>query len=115
MTHSSSAAVSRIRKRQHAAKRALAHAIANGERLTAEQVKLAVAEYNAMGKTVVELTAQSNKWPTQDPPPSPHQMEALMKRATELTARAQAISAHPQVKAVRLNWPALSEVRRLAE
>lgn len=99
------ASISRHRKR----KRALRRAISNGLTLTPEQVKQAVAEYDALAKTVAELTAQSSKWTTQEPMPPPREVDALMKRADELTARQRAISAHPQVRAAHLAMQAKAE------
>src|ERR1700724_4890583 len=89
---------SRLRRR----KRALRDAINQRLTLTPEQVKQAVAEYDALSKTVAGLTAQSIKWTTQETLPSPREVDAIMKRADELTARGRVISAHPQVRAAHL-------------
>jgi transposase len=91
------ASMSRHRKR----KRALRDAINQRRELTPEQVKLAVAEVEALSKTIAELTAQSNKWPSQENV-SDREMNALMKHADELTAQLRARTTHPQVKAVLL-------------
>ena len=91
------AAVSRVRKR----KRALRDAINQRLNLTPDQIKSAVAEYDALSKTIGELTAQSNRWPTQENI-SDREMAALMKRADELTAQLRARAAHPQVKVALL-------------
>jgi hypothetical protein len=100
------ASMSRIRKR----KRALRDAINHRLNLTPDQIKSAVAEYDALSKTIGELTAQSSKWPTQENI-SDREMAALMKRADELTAQLRARAAHPQVKAVLLAKQAKAEAR----
>jgi hypothetical protein len=98
------ASMSRHRKR----KRALRRAIADGLTLTPDQIKSAVAEYDALSKTIAELTAQSNKWPTQENI-SDREMAALMKRADELTGQLRARAAHPQVRTALLARQAKAE------
>jgi len=97
---------SRLRRR----KRALRDAINQRLNLTPEQVKQAVAEVDALSKTIADLTAQSNKWPSQENI-SDREIDALMKRADELTAQLRARTAHPQVKAVLLAKQAKAERR----
>jgi hypothetical protein len=87
------ASMSRIRKRNRAAKRAAL----GGLTLTTEQVELAVAEFDALSKTLGELTVKSEHW-TEDT--SPREIDALMKRADELTAQHRKPSAHPQIHVV---------------
>jgi hypothetical protein len=101
------ASISRHRKR----KRALRRAIADGLNLTTDQIKSAVAEYDALSKTIAELTAQSNRWPSQENI-SDREIDALMKRADELTAQLRARAAHPQVRAALLARRAKAEARR---
>ena len=87
--------MSRIRKRKRAAK----HACAAGLRLTPEQVALLVKEYDAMSARLTELTEKSNHWHDRT---SDREINALMKRADELTAQHRAMSAHPQINAAIL-------------
>lgn len=93
------AAISRIRKQKRSAKRALTHAIANGLRLTPELVKLAVAEVDALSGITGKLTEHSNHWNENT---SSREIDALMKRADDLTAQLRARTAHPQVRAALL-------------
>ena len=108
MTHSpiTLASMSRVRKRKRAAKRAAL----NGLNLTTDQIKSAVAEYDALSITLASLTEQSNRWPTQDNI-SDREINALMKRADDLTAQHRALSAHPQVRAALLVRQAKTERR----
>ena len=97
MNHSPAtlASMSRIRKRKRAALRAAL----DGQTLIPDQIKVAVAEVDALSATISKLTEQSLHW---NDSTSPREVDALMTRADELTAKSRALSAHPQVNAAIL-------------
>ena len=77
--------------------------------LTAEKIREAVARLDSYSAKLAALTAETNKWPTTEPPPSQGAMYNLMHRADVLQGKFKALIAVPEINAAILKREAASK------